>query len=382
MVRNVPTQVRFGIPRKGGGLRERSIPNHNVCPGDIILNRLTPILLMLWLAGVSVQACQICVPIPKQSAADHLLESDVVVLAREDAERPFHFRAMEILKGRLENEAIDLFLDSGTRRLLASFPERFVVLVGNLDGDKMRWNRIGIADTETDPILRSILDSIPKWKQDPSARVEFFKDLLGHENSQIRTLAHLEIGRAPYGVIRSLGEAFPRDELHTMLADIRYVEWHPLYILLLAQSDHEEDHAYIEKAVLNSARFGSSERLAAWATASIERSGEEGVAFLHRTYFENPNRSPAELKAVIQALSVHGTNGHTHLRDMIVAAYLDMLQVHPSMTPDVVQDAIAWKRAELSQHIETYMGENPGAFCVKISDSIPCSCDVAKASTL
>ena len=33
----------------------------------------------------SLHACQICLPFPKESATDHLLEAEIVVLAREDS---------------------------------------------------------------------------------------------------------------------------------------------------------------------------------------------------------------------------------------------------------------------------------------------------------
>lgn len=320
------------------------------------------------------QACQICVPFPKKSAADHLLDSDIVVLAREDADRPFHFRSVAVLKGELDDKAIDLFLDSATRRGLKAYPQQSVVLVGNAIENRIKWMRVGLTDAKTEPIIRNILKLAPGWVLTPGNRIDFFTAYLGHENDRIRTLAHLETGRAPYSVIRTLGDALDREDIRAFLSDFRSIEWHDLYILLLAQSDNASDHAYIEQSLRDAARFSTTYRLAAWATASIERSGEKTIDFLRREYFENANRKPEELKAVIQAFSVHGTNGHTDLRDRIVAAYKTLLEVHPAMTLYVVQDAIAWKRTEFTEAIESYSYDNPGVFCGKIAGALPCSC--------
>lgn len=48
-------------------------------------------------------------------------------------------------------------------------------------------------------------------------------------------------------------------------------------------------------------------------------------------YLKNPNRKTEEVRAVLAALSVHGTRGHTHLRDRIVDGYRLILANHPTM---------------------------------------------------
>lgn len=51
------------------------------------------VAILLALVGDIAIACQICVPMPQRTLADHLLASDAVVVAREDSTRPFHYRA-------------------------------------------------------------------------------------------------------------------------------------------------------------------------------------------------------------------------------------------------------------------------------------------------
>lgn len=318
----------------------------------------------LFLAGLSspVDACQICVPFPKKSAADYLVEADVVLFAREDPERPFHLSPVTVLKGGLGLGKIDLFLDSASRRRLAAYPDRFAVVVGKVvDGEKA-WQRVGIADGEFASIVREILASAKAWERQPKLRVEYFGKLLGHQDSQISNLALLEVGRAPYDEIKRMKDAVSRDEIHAYLENFRYVEWHALYILLLAQSEDPRDRQVIWDSLRSAAHFGSVIRLGAWATAAVEIGGEEAVEFIESEYFKAANRSENELKEVALALSVHGTNGHVHLRDRIVAAYRVLLENHPSMTAAIANDLIAWKRTELADEILGYLAAHPREF--------------------
>lgn len=313
--------------------------------------------LLLASYGVA-QACQICVPYPKESAADHLLAARTVVLARENPDKPFSYVATKVLKGKGSSE-IDLFLDSSTRRMLAAYPERSVALVELLDGDTSEWKRIGTADAEIEVLMRKILASGSAWEGNPRSRVDFFAKLLGHKNLQLRTLAHLEVGRAPYAQIRQLGDVLPREEIRAFLKNYRYAEWHPLYILLLAQNPEADDLATIAKSFRSAARFSTTDRLAAWATAWIEIGGEEALTEIDRSFFQKAGRSDEELREVVLALSIHGTNGHTKLRDRIVASYEELLVNYPALTPQVAKDLIAWKRSELVPQLAEYAANDP-----------------------
>ena len=185
---------------------------------------------------------------------------------------------MEVLKGKLGNEPIDLFLDSGTRRILAGNPERSVVLVlTRLECGEGTWTRIGLADDEFGPAVRSILDAEGTWSADPTLRPAFFSKWLGHPNRQMRTLAHIEVARAPYREILGYSDALSREEIHRFLANVRYLEWHPLYILLLAGKDHPEDHEVIRRSFFSNARFGTVKTQEAWTAAYLEIAESEAI---------------------------------------------------------------------------------------------------------
>ncbi|MEZ5430158.1 MAG: hypothetical protein R3F31_03065 [Verrucomicrobiales bacterium] len=317
---------------------------------------------LLQLAGGLSHACQICIPFPQKSPADQLIESEGVVLAREDPERPFCFVTVEVLKGSPGPEKIDLFLDTTTRRHLSLHPGHSVLLVKGSGAGDSGWRRIGLMDETFGPVVRETLQRAHAWKDRPSDRTAFFAKRLGDVDPQVRTLAHLELARAPYAEIRKYGGVLSRETIHAFLAERRYVEWHPLYLLLLAQSGHPEDAARIRRSMESAARFAISLNLSAWSTALVEVDQEKGVQFLEENYLCQPSRSDGELRAIIAALSVQGSSGNDALLDRIVSAYGLTLKIHPELAPDLVKDLLAWRRYDLSERVADLASARPPAF--------------------
>lgn len=305
--------------------------------------------IWLWWTGpLPADACTICIGLPQESDADHLVESHTVVLARENPDRPFSFAPVEVLKGNFDGRDIDLLVDSVTRRLLAADPRRKVVLVQRNPGGP--WRSLGLARDEYEAVVRRVVLVAPSWAGagGRGRRVEFFTALFGHENPQIYRLAYLEVGRAPYRVIRRLAQGVSRDQFAAMLDRPQYVDWRPLAILMLAQSRDANDVRRIRESFRTAERWGHSNNLAAWATAAVELDGPHAISYIVDHYFRQAGRKPEELEQVIKALSLHGTEGRTELRDRIVAAYGVLLEVHPGAAEAVARDLLAWERTELA----------------------------------
>ena len=305
------------------------------------------VLALLTCGGRTALACQICYPLPKNSLADHVIECDAAVLAREDPQRPFHYRVTEVLKGREPEAPIDLFLDSGTRRILRFHPDRSVLLAR---AGKRNWRRLAMVDEDVLPVVRDVLSFAPEWKGPGTARFDHFARLLGHDHPVIRDLAHLEVARAPYGYLRRLGREVPREEILAALGDPRYVEWWALNILLLAQSEDPRDRKRIVDSVQSAERYSSTLQLGAWATAYVEIAGVEAIEFLESRYLRRA-RTDEELRLVVTALSVQGGGGRRELRDRIVASYGVLLERHPEIAPAIVGDLIAWQRWEMAEPV-------------------------------
>jgi hypothetical protein len=303
------------------------------------------VLALLFATANPSRACQICYPLPKKSIADFLIEAETVLLAREDPERPFHYRSIKVLKGTAPSKPLELFLDSGTRRVLKADPTRSVLLV-----KRSRWQRLAVVDKPLRAVVDGILQAAPRWKQEPAARIDYFAKLFGHDNAVLRDLADLELARAPYATLRQIGRRLPRAKLRAMLADGRYMEWWALHILLLGQSADARDKELIRDTVQSMARFRHPLHLGAWATAYVEIDPDKAIEFFERNYFRQP-RSLPELRQVVLAFSVQGKLGH---RDRIVASYRVLLEKHPGLVSAVLDDLIAWRRTEMLAYLKAF----------------------------
>jgi hypothetical protein len=297
---------------------------------------------MLGLA-VSAEACQICLPFPTESLADHILSSSPLVLARENPERPFTLHSTRsLVQGETAPPALELFLDSSARRQLA-FNEDISILCGWSD-QSGEWRRLALYDQTLAPVVSDILENRQSWEADPGSRVRYFAGFLGHEETVLSDLAHLEVARAPYRQVIQFADRLPREELHKRLADLRRIEWHALYILLLAQSENPTDQQFIRDQLKTNARYSTTLQTAAWATAIVEIDGEQGVQRLSELYLGADSRTPVEYAAIHAALRVHGDQGKPELRDPIVAAYRKLLGSHPPLAPSLAEDLTRWQR--------------------------------------
>lgn len=296
-------------------------------------------------------ACTICIGMPEKTAADLLLKNHCVVRARQDADNPFAYSPLEILKGRYDHVEIDLLVDSLTRRRLSIDANCSVLLVQ--ESERAGWRNLGVMSDEFESVVRRILLFASEWQGEsgPQKRVEYFLSLFGSEDHSVHELAYLELGRAPYAVIRKLGERVQRSDIGPMLDRAQYLQWRSLAILLLGHSDNLADQQEVTDAFHTAERLRLKTNLAAWATAAIEVRQGAAVDFIADRYFSNPRRSPDELEAVIKAMSLHGAEGHTHLREKIIACYLRLVEVHPRTATRVAKDLSAWNRDDLAAPI-------------------------------
>ncbi|MEM9018404.1 MAG: hypothetical protein AAGC68_15425, partial [Verrucomicrobiota bacterium] len=220
-------------------------------------------------------ACQICLPFPKESLADRILEAEHLVLAREDPDKPFTLASIQQLTGDEEAPSMDLFLDSSTRRLLARKPEQSVLC--GWSPSRREWRRLTIYDETIAPVVARILGGRTEWSGNEEERLRFFADYLGHEDTRLSDLAHIEIAGARYSQLMQYADRIPREDLLAYLDNFRRLEWHALYILFLGKSGHPEDREKIREEMGEAAEFHLTTRTAAWATAFLEIEGANGI---------------------------------------------------------------------------------------------------------
>ena len=301
--------------------------------------------LSLVSASRLAEACPICNIYPQKTAADFLIESQYVVFAREDPQRPFSYKAIKILKGDPVTTDINLFVNSTARHLLRA-RENYVAVVYRTD-ENSAWRTLGIANENYQQVVRRILAFAPDWNGASGAekRQEFFLSLFGHADRELFELAYLELGRAPYSTIKRVARLTPKEDLRPLFQQRQYFKWRPLAILMLAQDASEQDQRYIKDSFEDCSRFSLTTNLAAWATAYIELNQDKAIDRIEQEYLSNPSRTAEEIRAVVTALSIHGRQGHTQLRNRIVRSYNIAVRTHPAISQRVAMDIMQWNHS-------------------------------------
>jgi hypothetical protein len=315
-------------------------------------------LVMFW--SVEVEACQICVPFPKTTLADMLIQSESVLMVREDSERPYIFTPIKVLKGANEGQDIEAFVDSASRRRLKQNPDAVAVLVRNAPEEG--WVYRSYANPGTQRFVRAIVEQSAHWNgpRGDDRRVAFFTAHLTDDNPLIREQAYLEVGRAPYSVIKTIAGAVPRDQILKFLANWRLVEWHSLFILMLGQSRLPADHDLIRNKFETNARYGIKTNLSAWATTYIEINPETGIEDIETLYLAKDDRTREELEEIHRSLSVLGSEGGAvaeprvaRRRRRIIESYAILLEHHPTLAGQVARDLTNWRSRALVHQLSS-----------------------------
>jgi hypothetical protein len=309
------------------------------------------VVALVFSAATDAAACQFCIAFPQRTEADQLLASDCVILARPDPVDPFRFAATETLKGSYDGSKIHLLVDSATRSYLKLHPDRSAMLVR--DEATGAWKSLGTIGQEYETLVRRLIVVAQGWHGPEASmnRWQYFLTYFEHHDQRIRELAYLELARAPYDVIRKLGQSVSRATYEPLLAERRYYEWRGLAILLLAQSDSASDRRHILESFRAAECHGLVMHLDAWATAAIEVDPEGTIRSIEENYLRTTQRTDEELQAVVRALSMQGSLQDAALRERIVLSYQVLLQNFPQFAPQVAKDLASWKRTELADEL-------------------------------
>ena len=307
----------------------------------------------------------ICVPYPQTTFADLLNASETIVFAREKIGKAYYFDAVDVLKGAIDGDDFKAYIYSTDRRKLSKNLKDLAVFAKKDSSED--WQYIAYADKEYQAFVRDIILQADNWQKfkGSSHRIDFFAQRLTSSHPRIQDQAYLEVGRAPYSSIKRIAGTVPRRQIREFLANLRLVEWHSLYILMLGQSRHPDDRVYIRNKLENYARFQFTNNLSAWVTAFIESQPDLGVEEIEKLYFSTGDRTEDELEEVIKGFSVLGSEGSIPFKPEIVArrhrivnSYATLLDNYPIMAGLVAKDLTNWKiRALVPQLSRIQNGE-------------------------
>ncbi|MEM9063583.1 MAG: hypothetical protein AAGD13_24250 [Pseudomonadota bacterium] len=326
---------------------------------------------ILAVASSTALACTVCFPYPKATGVDYLDDAGVVVLARENPAKRFSFLAKQVLKGALAVPEVDLFLNSSDRRKLTVDPGRAAVLVHGRFHEPVSptgvtqdapatedaapaWRSLGVASLRQETLIRDVLERLPQWNaaaNGDAQRAAFFMPYLADPERAIRDLAYLEVGQADYDLILKADRFVTSEEVQAFLNDRQYLEWHPLYILLLGVNADEAERAYIRQQAQTRLSLGQTINLSAWITAYIEADGETAIDWIERTQLNLLSASGEVVVQIFDALSVHGNRTTPVLRDRITRSYDVALSNYPVLAGRIAKDMALWRDWTLAETV-------------------------------
>lgn len=133
------------------------------------------------------------------------------------------------------------------------------------------------------------------------------------------------------------------------------LEWHGLYILLLAQSGEQDDQALIKKRYELCKIYQSTLQSAAWTLAYLE-TNDAALQQIRADYFDNADHEEKEISAVLDALSAYGTT-HTHQQSAIAEIYQIALKRFPEQLSKRIDDLQAWQQWQSADAVSSVFSQ-------------------------
>ncbi|SMP09849.1 hypothetical protein [Shimia sagamensis] len=252
---------------------------------------------------------------PKPTMVERLLEADSIVLVRPSAADPFHFEVTQHLKGNQNVVGPPFLVDSTTRRLMQLAPRNQVLFARNAEtGD---WHRLVTVDSEFDPILRDILESLSEWRDSPSSRAEFFANFLGHTTPGVRELALRELDLASYATLQALNLQVNSPRLRAKLDVLTQMDLRAIRILLLGFSAQDPELSKFLRHRLSQSVKNDGDMLGAYALSLVELDGQAGVKWLAEVHLRNQAYAYNTRSALVQAFAMHFQTGDVATRELI-----------------------------------------------------------------
>jgi hypothetical protein len=307
------------------------------------------VMLAGLVATTSALACQICLDPSRASLVQALeLRSDAVLAKREIAGGITHI-VVDTVIGTLEPGSR---IEASSLRS-APVPVRestgVLLLRDTPDSD---WRHVAVIQRHHIELLREFAAMTPTahmgfadWLQ----RTRYFIGLLDHEDPLLAETAYLEIARAPYSAIRTLGSHIPPGQLAAWLdTPTNYRE--PLYLLLLGVAGDPRAAATLEMWRRAALAQHNPEPVAAVVTGLLEIHGEEWLQQVFDEYLsaDAPVSLP-EIQAVLLALSVQGGADSHITQSRIIDIYARFIDQRPALAGFVTPDLIEWGNWTLTE---------------------------------
>jgi hypothetical protein len=305
-------------------------------------------LLAAALACVSAAAaaCPLCLGAGQQTKAQHLITARQAVLAvpTDDASR---FRVVEVVKGeRPSSGTIEGGYPRSGPASEAAAPRRGKPLLLVRDDPFPTWVILGAIGADHSGWLRKLAAGRPAAEMNAKewdARVALVAPYLEHSEPLAAGIAYGELAAVPYAAMRAAKPRLSAARVRGWVADPALAARLPLYLLLLGIAGDARDADRLELRLGAVSQAGDATNLGPMIAADLELRGPSRMAWVDDRYLRDRERSPAEIKAALLALSVHGNAKGAIPRERVIQSYRVFMKEHPEIAGYVAQDLAAWQ---------------------------------------
>jgi hypothetical protein len=305
----------------------------------------------------SASACAICLSGWVVTIGQQLDLADQVVLALPENDGK-SFRVVEVVKGR--GSAGGIITEAVVRVDAATMSSRKPVLL-SWNGLAHTWTSIGTIGADYGDWLRQLVatggaggrsakSTWPKTTQSPTEltdadwreRLAIVVPYLENPEALAAEIAYGEVGRAPYGALRSSKPRLEAAKIASWIDDPKLAPRRASYTLLLGIAGNSNDAAIIEQRVDTAWKARDATNLAAMLAADLELRGPARLDWIDQMYFADRNRTLAEIEAVLLALSVQGGANGAVPRERVIQAYRSFMAERKPMAGFVAQELADW----------------------------------------
>lgn len=310
-----------------------------------------------------LHACTVCVELPKASIADHVLAAEVIVLAGPTSGNPFKFSIRRVLKGsddRLkEIPEIPFLVDSVTRRAFRSDPTNTVLFTyGATRTDRAGrsfsrgWKRIFTMTPERKEFIGKLRSVGQLWtygETDSSDRISFFSDYLWHSDHVLHSTALVEIGRAPYDLVRPIGDRVSTNQILEELNRLDRFVYRPTVIRLLGLQSDTHARSIVRQRYIKALNNGGLNAFE-WALAGIEADGALAIKSIDLVLQGN-QMTDDDKWAFVRALTEAGSS-QPRFRGEIIAILLTVLERDRTLAARIAFATRNWGKTPLHQQFK------------------------------
>ena len=214
------------------------------------------------------------------------------------------------------------------------------------------WRRLFILNPERRDFLEDLRTFGRLWaygETDNPDRVLFFARYIGHSDHVLHNMALVEIGRAPYALVRPLSDRVPASLILQEFSNINRFAYRSAAIRLLGLQSDPQARSFVRARYVRSLESGGLNSFE-WALAGIEADQSTAISAIGAA-LQDPGKTKEHKKALIRALAEAGTL-QSEFKPKIVQFFSAALENDPEFLVQIAVATRNWGETALHQQFE------------------------------